>query len=147
MTTITHHLTARCSPDRLWSVLAELTAVERYNPTVRAARIVGERAQGVGTIRECDLRPKGRLRERVTHWEEGQALGLEVAASDWPVTYMRWITRLSPDGSGSAIDQQLDYGMKFGPLGWLLNHLVMRRTIRRNVGATLKKLVEVAEAA
>jgi hypothetical protein len=30
--------------------------------------------------------PKGRIVERVTHWEEGRAVGLEVAESDWPST-------------------------------------------------------------
>jgi hypothetical protein len=45
----------------------------------------GDQRSGVGARRSCDLLPKGRVVERVTHWEDGHVLGLEVAESDWPV--------------------------------------------------------------
>ncbi len=34
--------------------------------------------------------------ERVTHWEDGRAVGFEVIESDWPIHFMRWITRVDP---------------------------------------------------
>src|SRR5687768_13246943 len=107
MTTIRHRLEARCAPERLWALLASLDAVQRYNPGVRAARIRGSATSGVGAERECDLAPSGRVVERVTVWEEGRAVGLEVVESDWPIVYMRWTTRVIPAPSGSRLEQDL----------------------------------------
>jgi hypothetical protein len=145
MTIIEHELSATCPPERIWALLSDLTAVATYNPTVKSAQIVGTTRSGVGAKRSCDLLPKGRVVERVTHWEDGQALGLEVAESDWPITHMRWITRVEPTPSGSRLTQRLDYAMKFGPVGWLMDNLVMKRKLSRTLDGILANLIEHAE--
>lgn len=146
MTTIKHEYSANCPPEALWAVLRDLTAVARYNPQVKSARISGRKVSGVGAMRSCDLEPKGRVVERVTDYDEGRELGLEVVESDWPITFMKWVTRIEPDGSGARLTQSLDYGMKFGPVGWLLDTLMMRRAITRNIGRALEGLIAEAEA-
>src|SRR5262249_61561163 len=105
---------AACPPDRVWALLADLEAVGRYNPGVRRAALEGAQRTGVGARRSCELVPKGRVVECVTHWEDGRAVGLEVAESDWPIHFMRWLTRLEPSGTGTRITQALEYEVKFG---------------------------------
>lgn len=147
MTTIHHDVQAHCPPERVWALLSNLEAVQRYNPTVRTAAIRGERRTGIGAERDCALLPNGRVVERVIHWEDGRAVGLEVAESDWPIHFMRWVTYIEPNGSGTRITQDLEYQVKFGPLGWLLDRLVMRRALRTTIDAVLESLVKHAEAA
>jgi len=147
MTTIHHQIEAACAPDRVWAVLADLEAVQHYNPTVRAATVRGARRSGVGAERVCDLLPKGRVVERVTHWADGREVGLEVAESDWPIRFMRWVTRIEPKGAGSLISQNLEYELKFGPLGWLLDKLVMKRRLTATLDDVFARLAKRAEAA
>lgn len=147
MTTLHHDLTVRCPPERVWALLADLEAVAVYNPTVAAARVRGSRTAGVGAERECDLKPSGRVVERVIAWEEGHAVGLEVAESDWPIVFMRWVTRVAPDPAGTRITQDLEYQVKFGPLGWVLDTLVMRRKLQSTLDDVLANLGRTAEAA
>ena len=146
MTTLRHDVTARCPPERVWGLLADLEAVASYNQTVAAARVRGAARAGVGAERECDLRPSGRVVERVIAWEEGCAVGLEVVESDWPIVFMRWTTRVDVDADGARITQDLEYQVKFGPLGWLLDHLVMRRKLRSTLDEVFANLVQAAEA-
>jgi hypothetical protein len=145
MTIIRHEVEARCDPGNVWALLADLEAVERYNAGVRTARIQGDQRSGVGASRICELLPKGRVVERVTHWEEGRALGLEVAESDWPIHFMRWVTRVEPHEGRSRITQELEYQVKFGPLGWLLDRLAMERKLRSTLDAIFASLVKHAE--
>lgn len=145
MTIIQHDVHAACPPERVWALLADLEAVGRYNPGVRHAALDGTQRTGVGARRSCDLVPKGRVVERVTHWEDGHALGLEVAESDWPITFMRWVTRVEPNGTGTRITQALEYEVKFGPLGWLLDQLVMKRKLTSSLDAVFASLVRHAE--
>jgi ligand-binding SRPBCC domain-containing protein len=145
MTTIHYDIRANCPPARVWALLSDLEAVQTYNPTVRAAAVQGSQRAGVGATRACDLKPNGRVVERVTHWEDGRAVGLEVAESDWPIHFMRWVTRLEPDGGGTRIKQELEYQVKFGPAGWLLDRLVMKRKLTAMLDEVFAALVKRAE--
>jgi hypothetical protein len=147
MTTIRHEIEASCAPSSVWALLADLEAVQRYNPTVRAVTIEGDQRTGVGARRVCQLVPKGRVVERVTHWEERRAIGLEVAESDWPIHFMRWITKVEPNGGATRITQDLEYEVRFGPFGWLLDRLVMERKLRSTLDKVLAELVKHAESA
>jgi hypothetical protein len=147
MTTIRHETTAKCAPTKVWALLADLEAVARYNPTVRAAAVQGSQRTGIGARRACELLPSGRVVERVTHWEDGRAVGLEVAESDWPIQFMRWVTRVESQGAATRITQKLEYQVKFGPLGWLLDKLVMKRKLTIALDGVFAKLVKVAEEA
>ena len=145
MTTIHHAIEAACPPEAVWALLADLEAVQHYNPTVRTAAVRGNRRTGIGAERVCDLVPKGRVVERVTHWEDGRAVGLEVAESDWPIHFMRWVTRVEANDDGSRITQELEYRVKFGPFGWLLDRLAMERKLRTSLDGILASLVKHAE--
>jgi hypothetical protein len=145
MTVIQHKLRARCSAAVLWRELADLEAVGQHNPAVARARIRGGVAHGVGTVRACDLVPKGRVVERVTQWEEGRSLGFEIVESDWPVRSMQWSTRVEPEGGGCVLSQRLEYQMKYGAAGWVLNAVLLRRVMTGAIGTALKNLVELAE--
>lgn len=145
MTVVRHNLKATCSPAKIWALLSDLTAVADYNAQVSAARLRGNTPSGIGAERECDLVPKGRVVERVTVWEDGQALGLKVVESEWPVHFMHWVTHIEDGAPGARVTQELEYRMKFGPVGWLLDRLFMKPMITRNVGATLAAMIERAE--
>ncbi len=128
-----------------WAILADLEAVQHYNPGVKRAAIDGSQRTGVGARRSCELLPKGCVVERVTHWEDGRALGLEVTESDWPIHFMRWVTRIEPHEQGTRISQSLEYRVKFGALGWLLDHAVMKRKLTTALDAVFAALVLHAE--
>lgn len=142
MSIIRHELQANCPPSRIWALLADLGAVQTYNPMVRSTRILGATSSGVGAVRECDLRPSGEVSERVIHWEEGRAIGFEVVKSEFPFHFMRWITCLEVSEQGCRITQDLEYQPKFGPLGWLLDRLVMRRKLRSNLDQVFAALIK-----
>lgn len=145
MTKIRHDVHAACPPENVWALLADLEAVQRYNPGVWHAGIEGAHRSGVGARRWCELAPKGRVVEQVTHWEDGRALGLEVIESDWPIHFMRWVTRIEAQGTGTRITQTLEYEVKFGVLGTLLDHLIMKRTLTRTLDGVFASLARHAE--
>ena len=145
MTALRHDVRAKCQPHKVWALLADLEAVQRYNPSVRSARLAGERRSGIGAMRACELVPHGRVVERVTHWEDGREVGLEVAESDWPIHFMRWVTRIEPEGDGTRITQDLEYKVKFGLVGWLLDRLVMKRKLAATLDSVFASLIAQAE--
>ena len=149
MTTLRHQILINAPVDAVWKVLADLAAVQNYNPGVASARIVSERGDGVGAARRCELKPKGWVEERVWEFSPPRSLGLEVTASEWPLVFMKWKTELERDGESTRVTQELHYELKFGPIGALLNALVMRRKLNQSVRAVfdnLKRYVEDSRA-
>lgn len=146
MTTLRHEIRIEAPIDAVWQAIAgDLTAVQHYNRMVSSARLVTGQGEGVGAMRRCELRPKGFVEERVWEWTPARAIGLEVAASEWPIVFMKWRTVLTGDGKATLVSQEMNYGLKFGPLGALMDILVMRRKLDRgirDVFANLKRYVE-----
>jgi ligand-binding SRPBCC domain-containing protein len=145
MTTLEHQVRIEAPLDAVWGALADLTAVRHYNPLVAEVKCISASAEGVGATRRCELKPDGWVEERVWSWNPPHAIGLEVAASTWPVALMKWETRLQADGAATLVTQQLSYRLKLGPLGALLDALVMRRKLSQSldgVFAGLKRYVE-----
>jgi hypothetical protein len=144
MTIIHHEIHGKCPPEHVWTLLADLEAVERYNPSVRSAKIRGDRRSGVGAERACELSPSGRVVERVTVWDPGRAVGLEVVESDWPIHFMRWVTKVEPSRDGCVIRQDLEYEVKFGVLGRLMDRWVMKRRLTRTLDELFRSLLAYA---
>jgi len=145
MTTLRHEIRIDAPVETVWNALADLAAVQEYNPGVASARVVSERGGGVGAARRCELKPKGWVEERVWDFSPPHALGLEVAASDWPLVFMKWKTELEPLAGATLVTQELNYKLKFGPIGALLNALVMRRKLDQSIGAVFEGLKRYVE--
>lgn len=146
MTTLRHQIRIEAPVEAVWEAIAgDLTAVQHYNQMVSSARFVTDHRQGVGAMRRCELKPKGFVQERVWDWIPNRAIGLEVAASEWPLVFMKWRTELENDGGATLVRQEMNYKLKFGPLGALMDALMMRRKLDggiREVFENLKRYVE-----
>lgn len=145
MSRLDHEIYIGAPPERVWKVLADLEAVQHYNPGVAKAQYLSSIREGVGASRQCDLKPTGSVKERVIGWEPLQAITMELVESPWPVRFMRWRTALRSDGIGTRVTQQMEYRLKFGPLGTLIDLFVMKRTLNKTVSdifVSMKRFIE-----
>jgi ligand-binding SRPBCC domain-containing protein len=145
MTVLENQIRIEAPPERVWSVLASLDALANYDPGVSEAEIVSEAKNGPGAARKCDLAPGGWFKERVGTWRPNEALSFELYECTLPVRSLRHSYTLVPDAGGTVVRQRMEYRLKFGPLGRLLDALVVRRKWDagiRGFFSGLKKYVE-----
>ncbi len=145
MTTLCHRIRIDAPIDAVWKAVADLVAVKHYNPMVVSAQFVSDKREGVGAARRCELKPKGWVEERVWEWSPPHAIGLEVAASEWPFVFMKWKTELQNDGRATVVSQEMNYKMKFGPIGALMDALMMRRKLDKGIGEIFENLKRYVE--
>lgn len=145
MTKLHHEIKINALLDKVWEVLANLEAVQYYNPMVKSTRYISQDREGVGAARHCDLNPKGYVKERVTAWEPKKAIALEAYEHQWPVKFMRWRTELHPQGNGTLVTQDLEYETKFGILGKLMNVLMMRKKMDQGITGAFQELKRYIE--
>ncbi len=146
MTTLHHEIRINAPIAAVWKAVADLAAVQDWNPMVASARYLSDQREGVGAARRCELKPKGWVEERVWEWNPPHAIGLEVAASEWPIVFMKWRTELHREGDATRMSQALDYKVKFGPLGALMDVLMMRRMLDRGIAGTFEGLKRHVES-
>lgn len=126
----------------VWRVLADLDTVERWNPSVKRARITSLENQGLGTTRECALSPIGTVQERVTHWSDGQLMSVEV--------YRQRLVPLSCDTAATIqlqdraqetmVRLHMEYSLRLGVVGRAVHAMALRRLFHRSVQAMLAGL-------
>ncbi len=140
MTTLRHQIQVNAAIEKVWKVVGDLLAVQHYNPMVGSVRCISHRTEGVGAVRRCELKPKGWVEERVCEWNPPDAIGLEVVASEWPLVFMKWRTELLMDGTATVVRQEMNYKLKYGPLGALMDAFMMRRKLDNSISEVFENL-------
>jgi len=145
MTVLENWIRIDATPDKVWSVLASLDALGKYDPGVSKVEIVSAAKDGPGAARRCDLTPGGWFKERVADWRPNEALSFELYECSLPVRHLEHSYKLVRDGEATIVRQRMQYELKFGLLGKLLDALMVRRKWNAGIKAFLLGLKRYAE--
>lgn len=136
MTVLESTIEIAAPPARVWELLGTLDALERYDPGIARSRIVStERAAWARS---------GWFRERVTAWEPERSLGFELYECTLPVK-RRHAYVLTPIRGGTRVEQRMEYRLKFGPLGVLMDAVIVRRRWKAGIDGFLSGLKRIVE--
>jgi hypothetical protein len=127
MTMLENSIRINATPQAVWRVLGTLDALHEYDPGVKKAALLSGPSEGVGASRKCDLAPGGWFEERVTEWKPHATLAFELFACTLPVKRLKHRYTLTPSEGGTLVTQTMEYELKFGPLGWAMDGLMVRR--------------------
>jgi ligand-binding SRPBCC domain-containing protein len=127
MTLLENSIYIEAPPAEVWSVLASLDALDRYDPGVKKSEIVSSTREGVGAARRCDLAPGGWFKEKVADWRPHETISFELFECSLPVRRLRHSYVLSREGAGTVVKQRMEYELKYGLLGAVLNALMVRK--------------------
>lgn len=147
MTTITRQVTIDAPAAEVWALLADFGNIYRFNPTVRTSHSTNE-LHGVGAARHCDLGRGSSIEEVIAEWTEGVSMTVHiVGGTKTPPFKGHPEARLfvEPLGDRSTVSGSLSYELKGGPLGRLMDAVMVRsrfETAWTGVLAGLKKHAE-----
>lgn len=129
----------------VWRTLADLEAVELYSPAVKTAEYTSERRDGIGASRYCDFHGPGSVHERVVQWHEGERLGIGIEKG-FPAKNVVADFRLSDvDGNSTRVEVRFTYDPKFGPIGALMDRVMMRSYAEKAMHGLMKGLKHHSE--
>jgi uncharacterized protein YndB with AHSA1/START domain len=128
MTVLENSIRVDAPPEKVWSVLASLDLLDRYDPGVTRSEIITPSREGPGSARRCELRPGGWFKEKVADWNPNKSLSFELFECSLPVRRLKHSYTLTPDGAaGTTVRQRMEYELRFGALGKLMDALMVRR--------------------
>lgn len=138
------HIDAR--PGEVWRVLGDLEALADYDPGVTRAHITSPRRDGFGAARRCELTPRGWFEEHVTEWRPAEALAFELSACNLPVELLHHRYTLAPEHGGTRVTQRMEYRLRYGPFGRLLDAVVVRRKWQAGIESFFAGLKDYVES-
>jgi uncharacterized protein YndB with AHSA1/START domain len=112
----------------VWDALSDMRTVSEWNPGIDDAECLSEEASGLGARRRCYTHPTGWMTESVSEWEEGTCVAFSVEdATPLKNGVARFV--LSDEVYGTRVDARFDYEVKLGPLGPVIDRLIVHRQL------------------
>ncbi len=147
MTVLHNEITIAAPMERIWAALANLEELEKYDPTVRRSTATTPSKSGLGSARRVEMRDgKNWFEEKCTVLQPHEALAYELTACSFPVHGLQHTYRFEKTGDGKiTVRQVMQYRMKFGFLGKILDALLVRKQSDRGIKAFMAGLKSFTE--
>lgn len=130
----------------VWEALADIGSIHVWNPGVTSSHATTEKASGLGASRHCDLGGGNYLEEEVVHFDQGERLTMRVTASNLPFARADIRFLVESEGSSTRVTVEPEYELKFGPIGAVMDRLLVRRRYEQGMHALLEGLKRHVES-
>lgn len=128
MSTIHNEILIEAPIEKIWSVLASPELLDKYDPTVRSSSLISDGKTSLGAKRRVDmLDGKNWFEEEITVYEPNESLTYELTACSFPVHKLKHSYSFEKIGGQTKVSQVMEYTVKFGILGKLLDVMVIRK--------------------
>jgi uncharacterized membrane protein len=145
MSQLSTQVQIKAPADKLWKVLVDLDSLPQWVPDNASSETASQNSETMTAPRYYDATPFHDVEERATGWEEGHHYAYEVK-NIGPIRSAYNCFSLNPVGEGETVlTQTLDFQMKLGPVGALMDTLVFRPQFRKRMEQSLAALKEYVE--
>ena len=127
MTTLHNEIVIHARIEKIWEALEEVGRLDQYDPTVKKSTVLSTAGKGVGARRKVDmLDGKNWFEEQCTVHRPHEALTYELTACSFPVHKLKHSYSFEKMGDQIKVKQVMEYEMKFGVLGRIMDALMVR---------------------
>lgn len=147
MTRIKNEIHIDAPQEQVWDILADLGGIKNYNPSVTNSYYLPGEKRGIGAARHCDLKPFGSVEETAIQWDEGRSYTPLLHDGKKVPPFKKATGRLAvrSNGSGTVASMTLEYDLKYGPLGKLMDLVMVRSQFQKVIPTVLDGLKKYAE--
>lgn len=148
LTQIEVKIETKASKQAAWSLLADYGNIHKYTSGVVASRLTTSEKQGLGATRRCDLPGKpgsSYVVEKILEWKDGDSFAFVITDTNAPIKDAKVSWTVRERGRNSELVVQGQYRTKLGILGVVMNALVIKRQLRKNLTAILNDIKNVLE--
>ncbi len=129
----------------VWEVLGDFSSVSTWAPAVTESHSINGGDRGPNAARHCEVKGFGGIDEFITEWKEGRGLAYEVKPFG-PMAGIeaKWVI-VPMGGERSRVGFALKWGMRFGPIGALMNAMMVKRNMAKTARQTIEALKKRVE--
>ena len=127
---------------KVWATLSDFGGIHRYNASVESSPInEGTPSSGTGAERTCRLYDGNHIQERVVESVNEEKLTIEIFETSLPIKNSHGtFTLTSLPAGGTRIAVSMHYVVKYGPIGMLMDFVMMKRMLGGGMSGLLAGL-------
>jgi len=144
MATIYNKILINASPEEVWKILADPARLDQYDPVTKKSELISRIIAGLGTERKCET-ANGWFKDKITEWQPFEKLTFTLTGCNQPMKSLTHSYTLKKTGNQTEVSQVMEYTMKFGIIGKLLDALVGKRTSDKQIKKFFHGLKEYVE--
>ena len=136
------------SPEKVWKLWADLGGIGTFHPHVTNAYYISDQKEGVGAARVCEFRQGFAVEEQAVKWDDGKSLTLHInfiKGTKPPIDNIVAHVGVDAEGSGSRAWMKMSYDPKFGPVGAIMDKVMIRRQYEKLLPSILTGMKHFAE--
>ncbi len=146
MTTLQNEITINASVEKLWEILADASILDQYDPTVKKCTLISSNKSGIDAKRKVDmLDGKNWFEEKITVFEPYKALSFQLTDCSFPIKGLKHSYSFEKVGTQTKVKQLMEYTVKFGLLGKLLDSIMIRKQSDQGIKKFFAGLKQYAE--
>ena len=146
MATIHNEITINAGVEKIWNILTDLERLDKYDPTVKKSTLISKEKTDIGAKRKVEMiDSKNWFEEKITVFQPNEALTYELTACSFPVHKLKHNYSFEKVGGQVKVKQVMEYTVKFGLLGKLLDTLIIRKQSDRGIKKFFGGLKSYAE--
>ncbi len=123
-----------------WAAISKMGAVADWHPNVARASMLTPNEVGVGASRRVEFHAGGSAVETVVSESEQEFVTMEMTEVPMIRNARVTIRTKARSADETEVTFSIDYGLKFGPLGWLVDTVMMKRMFPKVFGVALDGL-------
>jgi len=123
-----------------WAAISSMRAVQDWHPNVARAVVLTPQDSGIGASRRVEFQDGRSEVETVIEESELHSTTMEMTASSPLNRAVVTIRTEERSADTTEVTFSIDYGLKYGPIGWLIDAVMMRRLFRKAFGMALDGL-------
>lgn len=146
MATIQNEITINAPIEKIWEALTEVDWLEKYDPTVKKSVALTGAKRGIGAKRKVEmLDGKNWFEEQCTIHKRNESLTYELTACSFPVHQLKHSYSFETTGNQTRVKQIMQYEMKFGIFGKIMDALMVRSQSDKGIKKFLAGLKSFTE--
>ena len=128
MTTLNNEITVNAPIEKIWEALSVIDTLDKFDPTVKKSTALTSSKSGIGAKRKVDmLDGKNWFEEKVTQYKPMEELTYQLTDCTFPIDGLSHSYTFEKFGEKTKVKQVMQYKVKFGLLGKVLDKLMIRK--------------------
>lgn len=146
MTTLHNEIVISAPIEKIWEALSVIDNLDKFDPTVKKVTVISSGKSGLDAKRKVNmLDEKNWFEEKVTEYKTNEALKYQLTDCSFPIEGLTHSYSFEKMGQQTKVKQIMQYTVKFGLLGKLLDTLMIRKQTNSGIQKFFNGLKEHVE--
>lgn len=146
MSTLHNEIIINAPLEKIWNILETPDLLEKYDPTIKESKLVSTEKNGPGAKRKIKmLDGKNWFEEKITDYRPNDLITYQLTACSFPIKGLKHSYRFEKTMSGIKVKQTMEYQVKFGLLGQLMDKMIMKKQFDSGIKKFFGGLKQFAE--